>query len=125
MTDLAEKFRRIHSIPAYQLVAEAIENRILAGGIRPGEPIGTEAELVKQFGVNRSTVREGIRLNAGYDTGRTVNDFCFTTDVPNQPRDEEGGALTAGPFCRWVVPFAGRAQFKVNGSVPLPGDFIE
>jgi GntR family transcriptional regulator, transcriptional repressor for pyruvate dehydrogenase complex len=62
MTDLAEKFRRIHSIPAYQLVAEAIENRILAGGIRPGEPIGTEAELVKQFGVNRSTVREGIRL---------------------------------------------------------------
>jgi DNA-binding FadR family transcriptional regulator len=62
MTELAEKFRRIHSIPAYQLVAEAIERRILTGGIRPGEPIGTEAELVKQFGVNRSTVREGIRL---------------------------------------------------------------
>ena len=62
MTELAEKFRRIHSTPAYQLVAEAIERRILTGGIRPGEPIGTEAELVKQFGVNRSTVREGIRL---------------------------------------------------------------
>lgn len=62
MTDLAEKFRRIHATPAYQLVAEAIEKKILAGGIRPGEPIGTEAELVKQFGVNRSTVREGIRL---------------------------------------------------------------
>jgi len=51
--------RRISSTPAYQLVAEAIERRILSGGIRPGEPIGTEAELVKQFGVNRSTVREG------------------------------------------------------------------
>jgi DNA-binding FadR family transcriptional regulator len=62
MTDLAEKFRRIHATPAYQLVAEAIEKKILNGGIRPGEPIGTEAELVKQFGVNRSTVREGIRL---------------------------------------------------------------
>lgn len=62
MTDLEEKFRRIHSTPAYQLVAEAIEKKILSGGIRPGEPIGTEAELVKQFGVNRSTVREGIRL---------------------------------------------------------------
>ena len=62
MTNLAEKFHRIHSTPAYQLVAEAIEKRILSGGIRPGEPIGTEAELVKQFGVNRSTVREGIRL---------------------------------------------------------------
>ena len=62
MTELLEKFGRIHSTPAYQLVAEAIERRILTGRIRPGEPIGTEAELVKQFGVNRSTVREGIRL---------------------------------------------------------------
>ena len=62
MTEHVEKFRRIHSTPAYQLVAEAIEHRILTGDIRPGEPIGTEAELVKQFGVNRSTVREGIRL---------------------------------------------------------------
>jgi len=62
MSEIAEKFRRISSTPAYQLVAEAIERRILSGGIRPGEPIGTEAELVKQFGVNRSTVREGIRL---------------------------------------------------------------
>ena len=43
MTELAAKFRRISSTPAYQLVAEAIERRILSGGIRPGEPIGTEA----------------------------------------------------------------------------------
>ena len=62
MSSLPEKFDRINSTPAYKLVAEAIERQILAGRIRPGEPIGTEAELVKQFGVNRSTVREGIRL---------------------------------------------------------------
>ena len=29
---------------------------------KPGDPVGTESELVRQFGVNRSTVREGIRL---------------------------------------------------------------
>jgi len=62
LAGLAEKFGRINSTPAYRLVAEAIERRILSGTMRPGEPIGTEAELVKQFGVNRSTVREGIRL---------------------------------------------------------------
>ena len=62
MSGVLEKFHRISSTPAYRLVAEAIERKILAGNIRPGEPIGTEAELVKQFGVNRSTVREGIRL---------------------------------------------------------------
>ncbi|MBI1943070.1 MAG: FadR family transcriptional regulator [Betaproteobacteria bacterium] len=62
MAGAPEKFRRINATPAYRLVAEAIEHRILSGVMRPGEPIGTEAELVKQFGVNRSTVREGIRL---------------------------------------------------------------
>jgi DNA-binding FadR family transcriptional regulator len=62
VSGVPEKFRRISSTPAYRLVAEAIERQILSGRMRPGEPIGTEAQLVKQFGVNRSTVREGIRL---------------------------------------------------------------
>ncbi|MCF8479956.1 MAG: FCD domain-containing protein [Rhodospirillum sp.] len=56
-----DRFERISPLPAYQLVAEAIEREIVSGHIPPGEPIGTEADLVKQFGVNRSTVREGIR----------------------------------------------------------------
>ena len=56
------RFRRVSATPAYRQVAEAIEREIISGRIRPGEPIGTEAQLVDQFGVNRSTVREGIRL---------------------------------------------------------------
>jgi GntR family transcriptional repressor for pyruvate dehydrogenase complex len=60
--DSDDRFGRIANPPAYQLVADAIEREIVTGRIRPGEPIGTEAELVKQFGLNRSTVREGIRL---------------------------------------------------------------
>jgi len=56
------RFERIKSRPAYELVAEAIERKILSGRLRPGDPVGTESELVRQFGVNRSTVREGIRL---------------------------------------------------------------
>lgn len=62
MSESAEKFSRITPMPAYQMVADAIEREILSGRLRPGDPIGTEAELVRQFGVNRSTVREGIRL---------------------------------------------------------------
>ena len=58
----ANRFRRVASTPAYRQVAEAIEREIISGRIRPGAPIGTEAQLVGQFGVNRSTVREGIRL---------------------------------------------------------------
>jgi DNA-binding FadR family transcriptional regulator len=59
---MQQRFPRVNATPAYQQVAEAIEREIVAGHMRPGDPLGTEAELVKQFGVNRSTVREGIRL---------------------------------------------------------------
>lgn len=62
MSDISEKFERINVAPAYQLVAEAIEKQITSGRLRAGEQLGTEAELVRQFGVNRSTVREGIRM---------------------------------------------------------------
>jgi GntR family transcriptional regulator, transcriptional repressor for pyruvate dehydrogenase complex len=62
MSEVAERFERISVAPAYQLVAEAIEREIASGRLRAGEPLGTEAELVRQFGVNRSTVREGIRM---------------------------------------------------------------
>jgi DNA-binding FadR family transcriptional regulator len=59
---MQQRFPRVNAMPAYQQVAEAIERQIFAGRVRPGDRLGTEAELVKQFGVNRSTVREGIRL---------------------------------------------------------------
>jgi len=62
MTANPDKFGRITAIPAYQHVADAIEREIVSRRIRPGEPIGTEAELAKQFQLNRSTVREGIRM---------------------------------------------------------------
>lgn len=62
MSPLGKDFERIRTRPAYEQVAEAIEQKILAGTLKPGDPIGTESELVQQFGVNRSTVREGIRL---------------------------------------------------------------
>lgn len=56
------KFKKLEILPAYRLVADAIEERIMKGEIKPEDPLGTEADLVEQFGVNRSTVREGIRL---------------------------------------------------------------
>lgn len=48
--------------PAYLLVFEALEDEILSGRLSDGEAIPTEMELCRQFDVQRSTVREGIRL---------------------------------------------------------------
>ena len=62
MSSVIPNFARIEVAPAYQKVADAIEREIVNGRIKPDDPIGTESELVQQFGVNRSTVREGIRV---------------------------------------------------------------
>ena len=57
--------------PAYGRVAAAIEQRILDRRLRPGDPLPTETDLARQFGVNRSTVREALRrLESGGLVGR-------------------------------------------------------
>ena len=48
--------------PAYLLVFEALENEILSGRLNEGDAIPTEMALCEQFNVQRSTIREGIRL---------------------------------------------------------------
>ncbi len=55
-------FTRLERAPAYRLVYDAIEKQIFAGNLRVGDPLPAETTLAEQFGVNRSTVREGIRL---------------------------------------------------------------
>lgn len=47
--------------PAYRKVAVAIGERILSRSLREGERLPPETELARQFGVNRSTVREALR----------------------------------------------------------------
>lgn len=47
--------------PAYKVVADAIERLILHGTLKTGDVLPAETALAAQFGVNRSTVREGIR----------------------------------------------------------------
>jgi len=56
------QFARIVATPAYRMVAEAVERDIVRGRLAPGAALGTETALAAQFGVNRSTIREGIRL---------------------------------------------------------------
>jgi GntR family transcriptional regulator, transcriptional repressor for pyruvate dehydrogenase complex len=55
-------FARIERAPAYRLVYDAVEREIFAGNLKVGDPLPAETQLADQFGLNRSTVREGIRL---------------------------------------------------------------
>jgi DNA-binding FadR family transcriptional regulator len=55
------EFERILIEPAYRKVAAAIGERILTRALRDGDRLPAEIELARQFGVNRSTVREALR----------------------------------------------------------------
>lgn len=55
------EFEQIQIEPAYRKVATAIGERILKRALRDGDRLPAEAELARQFGVNRSTVREALR----------------------------------------------------------------
>ena len=45
-----------------ELLAERIENEIVASGWKVGQVIGSEAELCERYGVSRAVFREAIRL---------------------------------------------------------------
>jgi DNA-binding FadR family transcriptional regulator len=47
--------------PAYRKVAESLRKRILDRSLRDGDRLPGELELARQFGVNRSTIREALR----------------------------------------------------------------
>jgi GntR family transcriptional regulator, transcriptional repressor for pyruvate dehydrogenase complex len=48
--------------PAYKAVASAIEAMLADGRLTPGQALPNEADLAQRFGVNRSTIREGLRV---------------------------------------------------------------
>jgi len=54
-------FEPLDDHPAYRQIAKLIEQRIVARVLRAGDALPSETDLARQFGVNRSTVREAIR----------------------------------------------------------------
>lgn len=58
---MSVEFEQLRLEPAYRKVASAISARILGKVLREGERLPPEAELARQFGVNRGTVREALR----------------------------------------------------------------
>jgi len=79
----------------------------------------------------------GARLGGGLDTGHSVRDQCFVVDNPGitayttslspyQSRTADGATTTVNgqPLCHVVTPFKAQTQVKLNGSLPLPKDFV-
>jgi GntR family transcriptional repressor for pyruvate dehydrogenase complex len=58
---MSDLFVPLDDHPAYRQIANLIEQRIVTRTLRPGDPLPSETDLARQFGVNRSTIREAIR----------------------------------------------------------------
>jgi GntR family transcriptional repressor for pyruvate dehydrogenase complex len=83
--------------PAYQQVADELRRQIVAGALKPGHRLPSEADLAQLFGVGRGTVREALRLLVSrqlVETTRGVQGGSFvSTPDPAQLINDLGGAL--------------------------------
>ena len=57
----SDLFEPLDDPPAYRRIANVIEQRIVERALKAGDSLPSETDLARQFGVNRSTVREAVR----------------------------------------------------------------
>lgn len=93
MNDNSEvRFERLERAPAYKIVSDAILKDIIGGRLQIGNRLPSEQKLAEQFGVNRSTVREGIRLLE--ETGVLRREFGKRLVVSRPSYDNVGGRIS-------------------------------
>jgi GntR family transcriptional regulator, transcriptional repressor for pyruvate dehydrogenase complex len=56
------QFQPVQPVRAYQRIVEQVEEALARGDLAPGQRLPSERELVAQFAVSRSTVREALRV---------------------------------------------------------------
>lgn len=64
-------FHPVEPVRAYQQIAEQIERAVVSGEFKPGDRLPSERELVEQFQVGRSSVREALRVLESSDLVRS------------------------------------------------------
>lgn len=78
------RFEAVHA-DASEQIAREIRMYIEREGLRPGDRIGTEHELSREFGVSRPTLREGLRRLAGSHLIRVRKGRAGGVFVDNTP----------------------------------------
>jgi GntR family transcriptional regulator, transcriptional repressor for pyruvate dehydrogenase complex len=88
---MAIEFEEIRAEPAYRKVAAALMERILDRSLQDGDRLPSETELARQFGVNRSTVREAVReLQGNGLLGRRRGSKLLVVTRPEADQVAEG-----------------------------------
>ena len=85
----ARRFEAVHA-DASEQIAHEIRMYIEREGLQPGDRIGTEHELAREFGVSRPTLREGLRRLAGSHLIRVQKGRAGGVFVENTPNEGIG-----------------------------------
>lgn len=111
-------------LDASEQIAREIRLYIERQGMRPGERIGTETELAREFGVSRPTLREGLRLLAGshlihVQQGRAGGIFVSNTASESMGRGVSDAI--AGMLATRKVSLHDLLETRIHLEVPLAG----
>lgn len=79
---------------ASQQVAREIRRHLERSGLRPGDRLGTEAELADRFGVSRPTLREALRILSGAHLVRASQGRNGGIFVASTPREGMGRSMS-------------------------------
>lgn len=84
---------------ASERIAYQIRVHLEKNGLRPGDRVGTETELAREFGVSRPTLREALRLLAGLHLiqvaqGRSGGIFVANTANESMSRNVSSSIAT-------------------------------
>jgi DNA-binding FadR family transcriptional regulator len=75
-----QHFQPVRPTRAYEAIVEQVEETLVRGDLRPGDRLPSERDLMSQFSVSRSTVREALRVLESADLIRSR---------PGDPRGSE------------------------------------
>src|SRR3954454_16901747 len=80
-----------------QRVVMGLKDKILAGDLRPGRKLPSEAELIEEFGVSRTVVREAVtrlRAEGMVETFQGRGSFVLAMPQPTSFTVEAGAIRT-------------------------------
>jgi GntR family transcriptional repressor for pyruvate dehydrogenase complex len=99
------KFQPVQPVRAYQRIVEQIEDALIRGDLTPGQRLPSERELVSQFAVSRSTVREALRF---LESGGVVR------SRPGDPNGPEILPFTSAPLRKQLFRLARVDQLTLS-----------
>lgn len=119
----AERFAAVR-MDASEQIARELRLHIERQGLRPGDRIGTETELAREFGVSRPTLREALRLLAGshlihVQQGRAGGIFVSNTASESMGRGVSDAI--AGMLATQSVSLHDLLETRIYLEVPLAG----